>query len=139
MTLYSLINELLDIAKNQPNINYVGEGDIYSLNSKSNLDYSLFFITQTNHSLAENTHTYNLVLYYIDRLLADDSNRLQVQSQAILEITNIVNLFNAQNEDIQIDYNIDFTTFIHKFQDNCAGAFANVTITADAELGICGY
>ena len=33
MTLFEIINKLKDIAINKPNINYVGDGDVYTLNS----------------------------------------------------------------------------------------------------------
>ena len=93
MTLYEIVNEFLNIAKQQPNINYTGEGDIYQLNSLPNIDYSVFYVTQTNHSQNENTVSYTLTLYYIDRLLQDASNRLQIQSQGILVLNNIINIF----------------------------------------------
>lgn len=139
MTLYEVITDILNIAKQQPNINHTGEGDIYSLNSLPNIDYSVFWVTQTNHTQGENTVSFNLILYYIDRLLPDASNRLQIQSQGMLALNNIINIYNQMNTDIQIEYDINYTTFTHRFTDNCAGVFANVTITADAELGICGY
>jgi hypothetical protein len=139
MTLYEVITDILNIAKQQPNINHTGEGDVYLLNSLPNIDYSVFWVTQTNHTQGENTVSFNLILYYIDRLLPDDSNRLQIQSQGMLALNNIINIYNQMNTDIQIEYDINYTTFTHRFTDNCAGVFANVTITADAELGICGY
>lgn len=139
MTLYEVITDILNIAKQQPNINHTGEGDIYSLNSLPNIDYSVFWVTQTNHTQGENTVSFNLILYYIDRLLPDTSNRLQIQSQGMLALNNIINIYNQMNTDIQIEYDINYTTFTHRFTDDCAGVFANVTITADAELGICGY
>ena len=46
MTLFEIINKLKDIAISKPNINYVGDGDVYTLNSLPNIDYSVFFITQ---------------------------------------------------------------------------------------------
>lgn len=139
MTLYEIVNSILDIAKKQPNINHTGEGDIYSLNSLPNIDYGVFYITQTNHTQSENVVTYKLVLYYIDRLLQDGSNRLQVQSQGILALNNIINIFNQITPEVEVDYEVDYTTFTHRFNDDCAGVFANVTITADNDLGVCGY
>lgn len=139
MTLYEVITDILNIAKQQPNINHTGEGDIYSLNSLPNIDYNVFWVTQTNHTQGENTVTYNLVLYYIDRLLPDASNRLQIQSQGMLALNNIINIYNQMNPDIQIEYDINYTTFTHRFTDDCAGVFANVTITTDNEIGTCGY
>lgn len=139
MTLVDIVKEFENIASKQPNINHVGNGDIYTLNSLPNIDYSVFFVTQTNHQQSENTITYNLVLYYIDRLFQDNSNTLEVQSTAILMLGNIINIFNQLNPDAQIDYDVNYTTFTHKFNDYCAGAWADITITTDNELGICGY
>ena len=138
MTLYDIVTAFKNIAKKQPNINYVNDGDIYSLNSIPNLEYGVFFVTQSNHSQNEDTISYTLTLYYIDRLNADGSNTLQIQSNAIMALNNIINNFN-QLYDVEIEYNINYTTFVHRFQDDCGGAFANVTIITDNELGVCGY
>ena len=137
MTLQDIVYKILNIAKQQPNINYVGEGDIYELNSMPNIDYSVFFITQTNHRTSYDTATYNLVLYYIDRLTNNGSNRLQIQSQGIQELNNILNI-TVDELDVDIE-DITYTTFTHKFTDNCAGVFTNVAITTKNNLGGCYY
>ena len=139
MTLIEIVKAFENIAKKQPNINYVGNGDIYSLNSLPNIDYSVFFITQTEHQQSENTIKYNLILYYVDRLLKDGDNTLNVQSTGILQLQNIINIFNQLNDEVEIDYDINYTTFTHRFTDDCAGVFCSVSITADADTGICGY
>lgn len=137
MTLQEIIHKILNIAKLQPNVNYVGEGDIYELNSNPNIDYSVFFITQTNHRTSFDTVTYNLTLYYIDRLTNNGSNRLQIQSQGIQELNNILNIaVDELNVDIE---DVTYTTFTHKFTDDCAGVFATVAITTKNDLGGCGY
>lgn len=136
MTLIEIVKAFEKIAKKIPNINYIGEGDIFFLNSLPNIDYSVFFITQYEHQQMENTMVYNLVLYYIDRV---DDNTLAVQSNGILTLSNIINHFEQEYSDIEVDYDINYTTFTHKFTDDCAGVYCNVKITADADLGICGY
>lgn len=137
MTLYDIVTTLINIAKKQPNINYTGEGDIYILNSLPNIDYSVFFITQNNHTQREDTVNYNLTLFYIDRVNSSGNNVLQIQSTGMLALNNIINNFNNLY-DVEVG-DIDYTTFVHRFQDDCAGVYANVTITADAELGTCGF
>lgn len=139
MTLYDIISKFLNIAKKQPNINYVGEGDIYQLNSLPGIDYGVFWITQTDHNQDEDTITYNLTLYYVDRLLNDGSNRLQVQSTGIVMLGNIINNFNEQNTDVEIMYDISYSTFTHRFTDDCAGVFAQVSIKVDNNIGLCNY
>lgn len=138
MTLYKIVNDILEVGRKQPNINYVGNGDVYTLNSMSNTEYGVFFVTQSNHSISEDTVSYNLTLYYIDRLLNDGSNTLQVQSQGMLVLNNIINEYN-QTADVEIQYDINFTTFTHRFTDECAGVFCNVKIITNNELGICSY
>lgn len=139
MTLIDIVNEFLDIAKKQPNINYVNEGDIYDLNNKPNIDYGVFYITQTNHTQSEQMINYNLTLFYVDRIVKDGSNKLAIQSNGIVTIGNIINLFSLKNPDVEIDYDIEYTTFLHRFADECSGVFANVKIITDNNVGICGY
>jgi hypothetical protein len=137
MTLYDIVTTLINIAKKQPNINYAENGDIYTLNSIPNINYSVFYITQNNHTQREDTVNYNLTLFYIDRVNSSGNNVLQIQSTGMLALNNILNNFNNLY-DVEVG-DIDFTTFVHRFQDDCAGVYANVTITADAELGLCGF
>lgn len=139
MTLYEVVDSFLSIAKNVPNINYVGQGDIYSLNTLPNVEYGVFFITQTNHQMSENTITYNLTLFYVDRLKADGSNKLQIQSQGISTLGNIINLFSLHNDEVDIEYDIQYTTFLQRFADECSGVFCNVSITTDNNVGLCGF
>lgn len=139
MTLHEIVNQILEIAQQQPNINYVGEGDIYELNKLPNINYSVFYITQGTHQVYENTLQYTFNLFYIDRLMADNSNRLQIQSQGMLVINNIINLLNQLDVDIDIVYPVTFTSFNQRFADECSGVFAEITINVDNNLGICGY
>lgn len=139
MTLYEVVDSFLNIAKNVPNINYVGQGDIYSLNTLPNVEYGVFFITQTNHQMSENTITYNLTLFYVDRLKADGSNKLQIQSQGISTLGNIINLFSLHNDEVDIEYDIQYTTFLQRFTDECSGVFCNVSVTTDNNVGLCGF
>lgn len=138
MTLLEIVNKLKNIAIKQPNINYVGDGDIYSLNTLPNIEYGVFFITQTNHTQNENTTDYTLTLFYVDRVTGDGSNKLAIQSNGITLLTNIINLFLMEN-DVEMDYGIQYTTFLQRFTDDCAGVYCNITITTDNEIGMCGY
>ena len=137
MTLSDIVNVLKNIAIKQPNINHIGDGDVYQLNSLPNIDYSVFWVTQTNHIQMENTIEYNLTLFYIDRLMTNSDNRLQIQSNGIITIGNILNIL-KNNYDVEVG-DIQYTTFIQRFADECSGVFANVKIIADNNIGLCGY
>lgn len=138
MTLYEITNKLLEIAKYKPNINHIGEGDIYELNNLPNINYSVFYITQESHQVDENTAQYSLILFYVDRLTENKNNRLIIQSNGIDAITNIVNEL-VLTEDVDVVYPLTFTSFNQKFADDCAGVFCNITINTDNNLGVCSY
>ena len=138
MTLFEIINKLKDIAIRKPNINYVGDGDVYTLNSLPNIDYSVFFITQNDHSIYQDTITYNLNLFYIDRISDSEDNVLNIQSDGMLQLTNIINTL-VFSEDVDVDGDINFVPFIQRFADNCAGVYCTVRFIVDNNLGACSY
>ena len=138
MTLFELINKLKDIAISKPNINFVGDGDVYTLNSLPNIDYSVFFITQNDHSIYQDTLTYSLNLFYIDRISDSEDNTLNIQSDGMLQLTNIINTL-VFTEDVDVDGEISFTPFIQRFADQCAGVYCTVRFICENNLGNCNY
>ena len=138
MTLFEIINKLKDIAISKPNINFVGDGDVYVLNSLPNIDYSVFFITQNDHSIYQDTITYSLNLFYIDRISDSEDNVLNIQSDGMLQLTNIINTL-VFSEDVDVDGEISFTPFIQRFSDQCAGVYCNVRFVVENNLSSCNY
>lgn len=138
MTLFEIINKLKDIAISKPNINYAGDGDVYTLNSLPNIDYSVFFVTQNDHSIESDTITYNLNLFYIDRISDSEDNTLNIQSDGMLQLTNIINTL-VFSEDVDVYGDITFVPFIQRFADNCSGVYCTVRFVVDNNLGTCSY
>ena len=138
MTLFEIINKLKNIAISKPNINFVGDGDVYTLNSLPNINYSVFFITQNDHLIDSDTITYSLNLFYIDRISDSEDNTLNIQSDGMLQLTNIINTL-VFSEDVDVDGEISFTPFIQRFADQCAGIYCNVRFIVDNNLGNCSY
>ena len=138
MTLFEIINKLKDIAISKPNINFVGDGDVYTLNSLPNIDYSVFFITQNDHSIYQDTITYSLNLFYIDRISDSEDNTLNIQSDGMLQLTNVINAL-VFSEDVDVDGDITFVPFIQRFADQCAGVYCTVRFVVENNLGVCSY
>lgn len=138
MTLFELINKLKDIAISKPNINYSGDGDVYTLNSLPDINYSVFFITQNDHSIYQDTITYSLNLFYIDRISDSEDNTLNIQSDGMLQLTNIINTL-VFSEDVDVDGDINFVPFIQRFADNCSGVYCTVRFICENNLGTCSY
>ena len=135
MSLFSTINNLLNIAKAQPNILYCGEGNIYdALNGHQDVQYPVFFITQREHIGNGDLMNYGLDLFFIDREVSDKSNKLQVQSHAIDVLKNILR---KAGEDYDITSAV-YHTFEEKFDSVCAGAYVELIIE-DVEDTDCAY
>lgn len=132
MTLKESIELFKDLAVSQPNIRYVNDGNVYELNSVPNVEYGVFYITQGQTAVYENYIQYTLNLFYIDRLTDGFDNRLQVQSDGIRTIKNIVNTFENVT-DSEINYPLTFTSFNERFADDCAGVFTTISVITDGE------
>ena len=93
MTLKQLIKEIGDMAIRQKLINYSAAGtSIVQLNPMSIDWYPVLFQAPTgNHQVRENTTIYQITLYYIDRLLEDYSNDIDIFSTGIEQLKNLVN------------------------------------------------
>ena len=137
MTYKEIINALKLSALQEPNINFVGSKDIYELNSIPTIEYSVFYITPNTFNVEEDTITYSLNLYYIDRWDETDDNQLEIQSSGILALQNIINRFNTDYANVEIDYPLVFTPFYQRFKDICAGVFVRINVRADNIIGEC--
>lgn len=140
MTLKAITEHILSVAETEKNINFVGNGDIYALNNKPDIDYSVFWLTLNNASVNENTINYSFTFFYVDRLIneEDDNNKLKIQSDGIQHITNIVNKL-SYTEDVDISFPLQFTAFSQRFADECSGVFCTVNVLVDNNLGVCEF
>ena len=136
-TLLETIGIIEGIASAQPNINTIVEsGDIYDLNTDHwNKQYAAFCVTQNNHSINDDFITYRFTLFYVDRLVLDKSNTIEIQSTAVQVFDNII-------KRLRIDMNADINAgevhpFTSRFAAECAGAYMNCDITVAKAL-YCG-
>ena len=139
MDLYTTIEQLKLHSNNHPLVNFVDEGDVYTIMELENRTYPAVIITQNNH-LISNRNQFGFYIYYIDRLTSDQSNKLQIQSQSITTLTEILTRLKLnENRDTKVlgmTDAIPFTTFTQKFNDITAGSFCNVSILSQG-IGIC--
>lgn len=137
MTLKTTIEKLRDIALKTHNVRSVIINDIYRENAFANVDYGVVAIIQNEHSVGDNIVTYNLTLVYVDRLAKDGSNELDIQSDGMLTLTNIINAFVGEVDDASIEGDVTFTAYNQRFVDDCAGVYADVAISVTSNMGIC--
>lgn len=126
MTLYQIIDTLKNIALTQPNIRTVMDGDVFdAMNGNPSVRYGVFHVTQTTHTEDDQFDNYGLNLFVMDRLEDDDANRLQIQSTAKQQLSNIINTF-CETFDAEHE-TINYQMFTQRFKDLTAGAWATVT------------
>lgn len=130
MTLLNLINAFKDSAYKEANVNQVILYDLLELNAHPDIDYSCVVVIPDNSLVNEDLVTRQFTIYYIDRL-TDTANQEYIHSvgEQVLEslITRVAEAF-----DIQLaPYSINF--FKHKFIDDCAGCYAQVSIATPKE------
>ena len=132
MTLELLANALTEFALRRNLVNYAAFGpSVYALNPEEVRDYPLCFLSPTERiEVGKNTTIYGLTIYFIDRLLEDNSNETQIYSIAADTLTNFLRQVKDFEWVVDIsDPSIRLFTQSEKMQDRCAGGFCTVNIT----------
>lgn len=127
MTLKRLFEELEGVALQIPDIRTCVRNDVTRLNEMRSVEYGVFAITQASHSYQDGAMTYNLNLFYIDRLVNSEDNELEIQSHGIEILKKIIKL--AKEGGLIGVGNASFTCLTQRFQDLCAGAWTTVAFT----------
>lgn len=133
MTLYALLNTIGDLGIKDKLINYSCAGSsIYQINDLPIRDYPILYCSPTGtHNVTENFTTYQLTLYYIDRLLEDSSNDVNIHSVGIEVLKNIINKIKKLDDVIEVGENYDITLFTEteRMKDRTNGAFATIEVS----------
>lgn len=133
MNLLQTIRAIEKAAADQPNVKTLVRNDIFRLNAIPDVKYGVVAWLQGEHTTAEplsSLITYNFTLFYVDRLTEDKGNEVEIQSQAIEVLENILQelgeygLFAGSHS---------FRTFNQRFSDECAGAFVVVSLEAQKD------
>jgi len=129
MNLIQTIRAIEKTAALQPNVGTVVRNDVFRLNASPVVRYGVVAWLQNEHTSNADTGiiTYNFTLFYVDRLTANKSNEIAIQSDGIETLENILQNLPALGL-YPSDYS--FRTFNQRFSDECAGVFCNVSIEA---------
>ena len=127
MTLLELIQVIESVAGQQPSINEIVENDVFRLNEKADAKYGVFAFVQGQHttSIDTNVISYSFTFFYVDRLLNDRSNQIEIQSVGVQTLDNIIRTLDEAG--IYVSQTWTFQVFNQRFVDECAGVFCNVT------------
>ena len=132
MTLENLLYEISRLAIGQKIINYSAAGtDIYVLNGQTIKDWPVLFSSPTGTQyVKENSTVFTLTIYYLERMLSDLSNDVNVISVSIEQLKNLINgikqiqgVMNVEDE-----YEVVGCTETEAFNDSVAGAYATIKV-----------
>lgn len=124
MTLAKLIEGIKAVAMSQPAVKMIVDNDIFKLNAIPDAKYGVFSFVQGNHRSGEDEDTYRFTFYFVDRLVEDGSNEIEVQSVAKSTLDNIMRTLSDQMG-VEV---WEVTPFTQRFSDMCAGAFCTAVL-----------
>lgn len=129
MTLKDVIRTIEGVASRQPAINMIVQGDIFRLNANPKAKYGVFAWVQQQHDTSADSSiiNYSFTFFYVDRLKANKSNQVEIQSVGIETLDNIVRTLDELGLFAESTYS--FQVFNQRFMDECAGVFCNVALS----------
>lgn len=132
MNLFELSKALGELAKSRELVNFSAAGaSLGEINPLNIADYPVFFLIPSGtHTVTENTTRFDLVLYYVDRLLEDNSNTIDIFSSSVENLKNIITGAKTIPGVVSVEDTYTIRVFMpEKLNDRVAGAYAQVRIT----------
>lgn len=139
ITLKVLNSIFEDIATNHALINAYGLGDPWEITAETVQYYPLFWVEVLPGTFGSNLITYNFRLMVCDLVHKDESNELDVQSDTIQVLWDIVKLLKDNYEDFFFDLSTSNTAtpFTEEFDDEVTGWYLDISITVPRIFGSC--
>lgn len=132
MSLELLLNIIADLAIKRNLVDYAAFGpSIYELQAGTIQDYPFIFISPTNNVRTRKNFTeFTVTVFYVDRLLADNTNETHIFSIANDTIVNLLRQLRSLEGIVDVSEPIvRLFTETEKLNDRCAGGYTEVTIT----------
>ena len=128
MNYLQFVNNVLETAKSHKLVYEVGEGDIYEHLNSGDHKYPCVFLTVQNIDSNGSQMTVTGSIFYVDALLSDSSNKLQIQATGMTTLQQIFMRLMDNYPDFDLR-TCRYTPFDEKFADLCAGVFSNFTVS----------
>jgi hypothetical protein len=80
MTLNQIVKELTKLGNDHEQINFVYFGDVWERLSNGEVTYPAMFFNLTGANVGEKNIAYSFSLYFMDRMLMEESNETEVLS-----------------------------------------------------------
>ena len=135
MTLKNLLINISNLAIREKIINSAMAGtSLYSINPKNIEGYPVLFSSPTgDHLVEEYTTTFNITLFYFDRLSEGDENDIDIYSAAVEQLKSLINKIGDIEGVLKVEDGYSITNFAdtETFDDRLAGAYATIDVVTD--------
>lgn len=127
MTLLEVVRLVETIARSQPSVKTIVENDVFKLNEHPEAKYGVFAYVQDQHSASATSDwvSFRFSFFYVDRLLYDKSNQIEIQSVGVETLNNILRRLYDQGV---VSGNYTLQPFNQRFSDECAGVYCSVEL-----------
>ena len=93
MTLNQIVKEITKLGNDHEQINFVYFGDVWERLSNGEVSYPAMFFTLTGATVQAKEINYNFSLYFMDRMLMEETNETEVLSDMTLVGQDIIAQF----------------------------------------------
>ena len=133
MTLNQIVKELTTIGNDHEQINFVYFGDVWERLSNGEVTYPAMFFTLTGANVLSKEIGYQFSLYFMDRMLSEETNETEVLSDMTQVAGDIVAQLRYPTDYGKVTWavnqNLPLTFYTESDPDYLAGVKLDVTLT----------
>ena len=133
MTLNQIVKELTTIGNAHEQINFVYFGDVWERLSNGEVTYPAMFFTLTGANVLSKEIGYSFSLYFMDRMLSEETNETEVLSDMTQVAGDIVAQLRYPTDYGKVTWavnqNLPLTFYTESDPDYLAGVKLDVTLT----------
>lgn len=133
MTLNQIVKELTTIGNDHEQINFVYFGDVWERLSNGEVTYPAMFFTLTGANVAAKEIGYSFSLYFMDRMLSEETNETEVLSDMTQVAGDIVAQLRYPTDYGKVTWtvnqNLPLTFYTESDPDYLAGVKLDITLT----------
>lgn len=133
MTLNQIVKELTTIGNDHEQINFVYFGDVWERLSNGEVTYPAMFFTLTGANVLSKEVGYQFSLYFMDRMLNEETNETEVLSDMTQVAGDIVAQLRYPTDYGKVTWtvnqNLPLTFYTESDPDYLAGVKLDITLT----------
>lgn len=128
MTLSQIVKEITRIGEEHKQINFVYFGDAWERLSQQEVDYPAMFFILEPSNFSGNRRNMNFSLYFMDRVLSEETNETEVLSDMLEVAADVVAFLKHPKQDWTMADTSSLTPFTETEPDLLAGFRMDISL-----------